>query len=225
MDIALRHLAHVDPRLGQFISQTGALPPRQYEDPEPYQALILSVSHQQVHAKAADAILGRLKSAYRGTIPPPATLLSLPETELRSHGFSASKAAALHDIAAKTLDGTIPSRAQALALADEELIKRLTVTRGVGRWTVEMLLIFALNRPDVFPVDDFGVREGYRLIHGLDAQPKPRDLRKISQPYSPYGTIAALYCWHAANEAKRAHGQRPRAPKTKNHRPLVAGET
>lgn len=214
MDIAHRHLTKIDPRLGQFIAKTGPLPPRQHEESEPYQALIFSVSHQQVHAKAADAILGRLKSACGGMIPSPAMLLSLPETDLRAHGFSASKTAALRDIAAKTLDGTIPSRTQALALTDEELIKRLTATRGVGRWTVEMLLIFALKRPDVFPVDDFGVREGYKLIHELDAQPKPRDLRKISQPYSPHGTLAALYCWHAANEAKKAPGQRPRTPKT-----------
>lgn len=214
MDIAYRHLALVDSPLGQFISQTGPLPPREYEESEPYQALIFSVSHQQVHATAANAILGRLKAACGGIIPPPSTLLSLTEAQLRAHGFSASKTAALHDIAAKTLDGTIPSRAQATTLTDEELIQRLTVTRGVGRWTVEMLLIFALKRPDVFPVDDFGVREGYRLIHRLDAQPKPRDLRKTCQPYSPHGTTAALYCWHAANEAKKAPGQRPRASKT-----------
>lgn len=214
MDEAHRHLSHIDPCLGQFIARTGPLPPRHYEESEPYEALIFSVSHQQVHAKAADAILGRLKSACGGIIPPPATLLSLSETELRAHGFSTNKVAALHDIAAKTLDGTIPSRAQALSLTDDDLIKRLTVTRGVGRWTVEMLLIFALKRPDIFPVDDFGVREGYRLIHGLDAQPKPKDLRTTCQPYSPHGTIAALYCWHAANEAKKTPGQRPRASKT-----------
>ena len=202
MSAPLRHLARVDPHLGQFIARAGKLPPRHYEHDEPYEALIFSVSHQQVHAKAANAILGRFKAACGGAIPAPDALLALTETDLRGYGFSAAKTAALRDIAAKRLDGTIPSRAEALQLTDEELIKRLTATRGVGRWTVEMLLISALKRPDVFPVDDFGVREGYRLIHGLAVQPKPNILRTLSQPYSPHGTMAALYCWHAANEAK-----------------------
>lgn len=202
MEPAVRHLSRVDPCLGRFIRQSGALPPRHPGDQEPYKALIFSVSHQQVHAKAADAILGRFKSAHGGIIPPPEELLALPEADLRGYGFSANKVAALQDIAAKTLDGTIPSYAQAQSLQDEELIKRLTVTRGVGRWTVEMFLMFTLERPDIFPVDDFGVREGYRLIHGLPEQPKPKALKEASKSYSPHGTVAALYCWHAANKAK-----------------------
>lgn len=213
MNSSFSHLSSVDPRLGQFMLRAGPLPPRSYEYSEPYEALIFSVSHQQVHAKAADAILGRLKSACGGTIPAPETLLALQDVDFRAYGFSASKTAAIRDIAAKTLDGTIPPRTLALGLTDEELIKRLTITRGVGRWTVEMLLIFALERQDIFPVDDFGVREGYRTIHGLEEQPKPKALKDICRPYSPYGTVAALYCWHAANEAKRASGKQPKAPK------------
>lgn len=203
MNKAIRHLTRADPPLGQFIRQVGALPLQQSDYADPYRALISSVAHQQVHANAANAILGRFMSACGGTIPSPASLLALPETTLRGHGFSAAKVAALRDIATKTLEGVIPTRTQAETLTDSELIDRLTTTRGVGRWTVEMLLIFSLHRPDVFPVDDFGVREGYRLIHGLAVQPKPKDLRETSQTYSPYGTIAALYCWHAANQAKK----------------------
>lgn len=193
------------------MSATGPLPPRQYGYTEPYEALIFSVSHQQVHAKAADSILGRFKAAHGDVIPPPKTLLALPETDLRGYGFSAAKTAALYDIAAKALDGTIPPHNEALKLTNTELIKRLTTTRGVGRWTVEMLLIFTLKRPDVFPVDDFGVREGYRLLHGLEEQPKAKILRDLTQTYSPHGTIAALYCWHAANAAKKAPEKQPRA--------------
>lgn len=202
MSTQIDHLASADAKLGHFIAKTGPLPPRQYGYSDPYQALIFSVSHQQIHAKAADAILGRLISACGGTLPAPAELLALPQEFLRSYGFSATKTAALRDIALKTLDGTIPTRAQALKLTDAELIKRLTTTRGVGRWTVEMLLIFTLERPDIFPVDDFGVREGYRLIHKLAEQPKPKTLREWGQIYSPYATLATLYFWHAASQAK-----------------------
>lgn len=202
MNMPVDHLSRVDPLLGRFIAKTGPLPPRQYGGPEPYEALIFSVSHQQVHAKAADAILSRFKSANGGKIPSPDKLLALSTEDLRSFGFSANKAAALHDIAAKKLDGIIPTRAQALKLTDEELIKRITTTRGVGRWTVEMLLIFALERQNIFPVDDFGVREGYRLIHDLEEQPKPKSLREIARPYSPHATLATLYFWHAATTAK-----------------------
>lgn len=210
MTAATRHLAHVDPRLGQFIAQTGPLPPRPYEYHDPYRALIFSVSHQQIHAKAADAILGRLKSACGGELPAPHDLLALPVSTLRDYGFSAAKIAALRDIAAKVLDGTIPDQTQAGKMTDEQLIKRLTTTRGVGRWTVEMLLIFMLDRPDVFPVDDFGVREGYRLIHRLEEQPKPKILRNIGLSYKPYSTTASLYFWHAAGEAK-VKASRPKA--------------
>lgn len=211
MQASVRHLTRVDPPLGRYMSRTGPLPERDYGYTEPYEALIFSVSHQQVHARAADSILGRFKAAHGGVIPAPDKLLLLPVEALRAYGFSAAKAASLHDIAAKALDGTIPSHQEALKLTDEALIKRLSSTRGVGRWTVEMLLIFTLKRPDVFPVDDFGVREGYRLLHDLAEQPKPKLLREICQPYSPHGTMAALYCWHAANAAKKAPGQRPEA--------------
>lgn len=216
MNVPVAHLTRVDPRLGRFIAKTGPLPPRQYGGAEPYQALIFSVSHQQVHAKAADAILGRFKAANGGEIPPPDKLLALSVADLRSFGFSASKAAALHDIAAKRLDGTIPTRAAALKLTDEDLIKRITTTRGVGRWTVEMLLIFALQRQDIFPVDDFGVREGYRLIHGLEEQPKPKALREMGRPYSPYATLATLYFWHAATTAKTKTQTKTKQPPAKD---------
>lgn len=213
MSIQIDHFAHVDPPLGRFIAKVGPLPPRKYGYPDPYRALIFSVSHQQIHAKAAEAILGRLTSACGGSIPQPDDLLVLPEASLRSYGFSAAKIAALRDIATKTLEGTIPSRAQALKLSDAELIKRLTTTRGVGRWTVEMLLIFTLERPDILPVDDFGVREGYRLIHNLSDQPKPKIFRERGQIYSPHATLATLYFWHAATQAKLDKTARANAAK------------
>jgi DNA-3-methyladenine glycosylase II len=200
---AAAHLARADEKLGALIARVGPLAPRPREVSEPYHALLSAVAHQQLHANAALAILARLKAMTGGALPDPAALLGLPDEALRECGFSGGKIAALRDIAAKAADGTIPSRARAGRLSDEALITRLTAIRGVGRWTVEMLLIFTLRRRDVFPVDDFGVREGYRLVHGLAAQPRPRDLAEIGQAYAPHRTLAALYFWRAADEAKK----------------------
>jgi DNA-3-methyladenine glycosylase II len=160
------------------------------------------VAHQQLHARAAEAILGRLKALTGAALPEPAALLALPDEALRACGFSANKAAAIRDVAAKAVSGVIPTRAAANRMSDAALIERLTAIRGVGQWTVEMLLIFTLRRPDVFPVDDFGVREGYRIIHGLEAQPKPKAFAVIGQAYAPYRSMAALYLWRAADLAK-----------------------
>ena len=203
MTLATRHLARVDPLLGALIERVGPLPPRAYEYCDPYQALLFSIAHQQLHAKAADAVLGRLKAACAGALPTPCALQALPDSELRAFGFSAAKILALKDVAAKALEGTIPSYDDALTLSDEALIARLTQIRGVGRWTVEMLLIFALKRPDILPVDDFGVREGYRLLHALPEQPKPKRLAQSGLAYAPYRTLATFYLWHRAGEAKR----------------------
>jgi len=202
MSLATAHLTTADPILGAFIARVGRLPPRPVQHTEPYEALLSAVAYQQLHARAAEAILGRLKNVCAGALPTPDTLLALTEEQLRACGFSASKMAALRDVAAKASDGTIPTRAQANRLSDDELIARLTSIRGVGRWTVEMLLIFTLRRPDVLPVDDFGVREGFRLLRGLEAQPKPKALAQVGEAFAPYRTTAALYLWKAADLQK-----------------------
>jgi DNA-3-methyladenine glycosylase II len=198
----IQHLAKADPALGRFIKAHGPLKRAVADTAEPYEALLSAVAHQQLHAKAALSILGRLKAHWDGDWPAPAELLAMPDIALRACGFSAAKTLALRDIAARALDGTIPTRVRARRLSDAALIERLTTLRGVGQWTVEMLLIFNLRRPDVFPVDDFGVREGYRRIHGLEAQPKPKALGIIAQAYAPYRTTAALYLWRAADTFK-----------------------
>jgi len=202
MTTATAHLAAADPALGAHIARVGRLKRDPPEFTEPYDALLSAIAHQQLHAHAAEAILRRLKALTGEVLPAPDALLALPDEALRGCGFSANKMAAIRDLAAKAADGTNPSRALALTLSDSELIARLTCIRGVGQWTVEMLLIFTLRRPDVLPVDDFGVREGFRLIHGLDAQPKPKALTRIGEAYAPYRSTAALYLWHAADLAK-----------------------
>jgi DNA-3-methyladenine glycosylase II len=198
------HLSAADPVLGAFIARFGPVTLDAPAHREPYHALLSAVAHQQLHARAATAILGRLKALTGDALPAPSALLALSDVALRSCGFSAAKAAAIRDIATKAAEGVIPSRAQARRLSDAELIARLTTIRGVGQWTVEMFLVFTLRRPDVFPVDDFGVREGYRILHGLDAQPKPKPFALLGQAYAPYRSTAALYLWRAADTGKPA---------------------
>ena len=201
------HLTAADPLLGALIEQIGPCRLMQDRKREPYEALVSAIAHQQLHGRAAAAILARLATlnaatVAAGTCPAPAALLSLSDESLRGCGFSGAKIAALRDIARRTLDGTVPNRRAAAKLTDAELIERLVSIRGVGRWTVEMLLIFTLGRADVFPVDDFGVREGYRIIHGLAEQPRPKAFSSIGEAYAPYRSAAAWYLWRAADRAK-----------------------
>lgn len=199
----LRHLSR-DARFAALISRVGRPRLDIQRRRSPYEALIRAIAHQQLHGRAAEAILARFSALFAGDIfPEPAAVMATADTALRGCGFSGAKILAVRDICAKTLDGTVPTRHQSLKLSDEALIERLTSIRGVGRWTVEMLLIFTLGRPDVLPVDDFGVREGYRVLYGLDAQPKPKLLSEIGLAWAPHRSLATWYLYRAAEEAKR----------------------
>lgn len=193
------HLSKICPLMRRLIKSHGPcaleVNPRQ-----PWEALVCAVAHQQLNAKAADSILRRFRALYpRGRFPTPAAVLKTPEDSLRASGFSRGKIMSIRDIAEKTLAGVVPGRAAALRLSDEELIERLVTVRGVGRWTVEMLLIFTLGRGDVFPCDDFGVRNGYRLAMKLPDLPRPRELRDVCSRWAPHRTLAAWYLWRAAD--------------------------
>lgn len=171
-----------------------------------------AIAHQQLHGNAARAIMARLVALYPDCeFPTPEQVLETDEATLRGCGFSGSKIAAMRDICAKTLDGTVPARRVAARMSDAELIERLTTIRGVGQWTVEMLLIFTLGRPDVLPVDDFGVRDGYRALYKLDEPPKPKALAELGAPWAPWRSYAAWYLWRASDEAKRAKQPTSRA--------------
>jgi len=197
------HLAAAQPEFGPLIARIGPYAAK-VEPREPYEALVRAIAHQQLHGNAARAILRRLGELYPGdTFPPPATLAATSEEALRACGFSGSKIAAIRDICARALDGTIPTAAEAAGIDDETLIARLSQIRGVGRWTVEMLLISTLGRPDVLPVDDFGIREGWRLVTGAEAQLRPKQLAAIGEAWAPYRTTAAWYLWRASDEGKR----------------------
>jgi len=200
---AADHLCAADPDFATLIARIGpctATPALR----EPYEALVRAIAHQQLHGRAAEAILARLIAHGPGDgVPSPEAIAALPDGALRACGFSGSKIAAIRDICAKTLDGTVPTLAAAEALTDDELIGRLVSIRGVGRWTVEMVLISTMGRPDVLPVDDFGVREGWRRIKGLGAQPRPKELAAIGQAWSPWRSTAAWYLWRASDEGKK----------------------
>ncbi len=208
---ALRHLRR-DPVLKAVIRRIG---PCTLEPVvrEPYQALVSAITHQQVHGRAAEAILGRFVALYPGhDFPPPALVLQTPVEAMRGCGLSGNKVAAIRDIAEKAVGGLVPSSEAAARLSDEALIERLVAIRGVGRWTVEMFLIFTLGRPDVLPVDDFGVREGWKVSAGLEAQPKPKELAEIGAAWAPWRSIAAWYLWRAA-DADKLRRLKPKAAK------------
>ncbi|MFC7737342.1 DNA-3-methyladenine glycosylase family protein [Roseomonas sp. GCM10028921] len=208
---ARQHLL-ADPVLGPVVAQVGPMRLRPVRDREPYEALVRAIAHQQVHGRAAEAMLNRLIAQVpHQPFPSPEAVLSLPEGALRACGFSGGKQAAILDIAHKAAAGWIPTRRSAARMTDEALIERLVALRGVGRWTVEMLLIFTLGRPDILPVDDFGVREGYRLAAGLDAQPRPKELAAIGERWAPWRSAAAWYLWRAADLSKEGRFKAPAA--------------
>jgi 3-methyladenine DNA glycosylase/8-oxoguanine DNA glycosylase len=197
-DIACRHLATADPLMGDLIARVGAFTMR----PEPTQslfaALARSIVYQQLTGKAAATILGRVTHLFAPRrFPTPRDLLQVSPVELREAGLSAAKAAALRDLAMRTLDGTVPSLARIRRMEDEEIIQRLTMVRGIGRWTVEMLLIFRLGRPDVLPLSDLGVRKGFALTFRKRELPDPAVMIRRAQRWQPYRSVASWYLWRA----------------------------
>lgn len=163
----------------------------------PYVALFSAVVHQQLSPKAASAILGRVKALYPGgTIPAPDELLGTPDQALRDAGLSKTKTAALKNLAAKTLDGAVPTAREIGRLNDEEIIRRLASIHGVGRWTVEMLLIFNLGRWDVLPADDYALRKSIAAVYGMTEIPAPKQLAMLGETWRPYRTVASLYLWN-----------------------------
>lgn len=196
---ASRFLAGLDADWQRLVTLVGPCAIQRRQAREPYEALVRAVAHQQLHGNAAAAILARLMASFpHDGFPSAEQLVAADETQLRSCGLSMAKVAAIRGIAAATLAGTVPSAQGAAGMSNEELVTRLTSLKGIGRWTVEMLLIFTLGRNDVLPVDDFGVREGWRLLKNLPAQPRPKALALIGEQWKPYRSIAAWYLWQAA---------------------------
>ena len=195
------YLAAIDTDWAKLVATVGSCTHLPKPEREPYEALVRTVAYQQLHARAAEAILGRLVALHCNQFPTPEQLLAMDEQQLRACGFSARKTLTLKAIAEAARNGLIPNRTTADKMPDDELINRLITLPGIGRWTVEMLLIYTLERIDIFPIDDFGVRNGYRFLKSLDDLPSRKTLQQASLAFKPYGTIAAWYLWRAAELA------------------------
>ena len=201
-------LAESCPLMRRLIRQIGPCTLAPEHKRQPFESLVRAIAHQQLHARAAEAILARLVNLYPRKFPTAADILATEEAAIRACGFSLAKIAALRDIAIHAENGVIPTRAAIARLSDEEIIARLTRIRGVGQWTVEMLLIFQLGRPDILPADDFGIRNGFRVVKKLEALPRPRDVLEYGTRWKPHSTVASWYLWRAADQSK---SKQPRA--------------
>jgi DNA-3-methyladenine glycosylase II len=207
---ALAHLRTKDTKLATLIERVGPFALKLDAAPSPFESLLESILYQQLHAKAAASIHARVREYYKGD-PSPQTLIDTPDEVLRAAGVSFNKIKAMKDLAAKTLNGTVPSHAAIRKMSDADIVERLTEVRGIGPWTVEMLLIFRMGRPDVLPVTDYGVRKGYALTfmrvpktRALEAAdlPKPDVVFKRGLRWAPFRSVASWYLWRACDLAR-----------------------
>jgi DNA-3-methyladenine glycosylase II len=198
-----RRLAKVDPNLANLIRAVGRCEMEFNATHTPFHALARAIAHQQLNGTAAESIFGRFVALYPASgveaLLEAELVLETPDEKLRAVGLSFAKIASIKDLARKTLDGVVPPYEILHTLADDEIIERLTQVRGIGRWTVEMLLMFRLGRPDVLPIDDFGVRNGFRLAYGLRGMPTPRALAEYGARWAPYRSVVAWYLWRAVD--------------------------
>jgi len=196
------HLSRVDKRLASLMERVGTFQFRLDECDSVYESLLEAIMHQSIAGKAAQAIFRRIKAlGVNGNCPTPEELLRVPTRRLRQCGLSNAKVAAVRDLAQKTIDGVVPTLAEAEKISDQELVDRLISVRGIGRWTVEMFLIFRLGRPDVLPIHDYGVQKGYAITYRKREIPRPMELLKFGERWRPYRTVASWYMWRAVQLA------------------------
>lgn len=194
---ALAHVSKKCKKLARVIKKV-----RFELDPEtgvtPFAALSRSIAFQQLSGKAAETIFGRFKKIYKGKkFPTPEEVLKTPDEKMRAAGLSRAKVAAIKDLALKTTEGVVPSYKELKNLSDEEIIERLTTVKGIGRWSVEMFLIFRLGRMDIFSATDYGVRKGFAKIYGFKELPAPKMILAHAEIWKPYRTIATWYMWRS----------------------------
>lgn len=191
---ASRFLMTVDADWYRLVQEVGPCLFTAKPERNPYEALVRAVAYQQLSTKAGDAILGKFIRHF-GAFPTPQQLISAEFDDLRAAGFSGRKIETLRGIAAGAISGLVPAREVADTMSNEELIARLVTLKGIGQWTVEMMLMFTLQRMDILPANDFGIVDGYRRFKQLDAAPKPKQMAEIGKAWSPYRTIASWYLW------------------------------
>lgn len=196
---ATTFLSAIDNDWAWLINHVGACELTAKPEREPYEALVRAVAYQQLNTKAGDAILSKFIHHF-GRFPAPEELLAANFDDLRAVGFSGRKIETLQGIAAATLSGLVPCRAIADTLSDAELIERLTTLKGIGQWTVEMMLIFTLERMDILPADDFGILAGYKRFKSLDIAPKRKEMIAIAKAWRPYRTVASWYLWRVPKD-------------------------
>ena len=202
MDIskATRHLIEVDPDLAKFIRKIGSCNLKPDKSRTVYASLVRSIVYQQLTGKVAGIIFNRLLDLFPGKrFPTPQSILSISIERLRSAGLSNQKAQYIRNIAQASIDGIVPDSRMANRMTDQQLVNQLTSIKGVGRWTVEMLLIFRLGRPDILPVTDYGIQKGFAVVKRLEEHPKPKELIVAGEFWSPYRTVATWYLWRAAD--------------------------
>jgi DNA-3-methyladenine glycosylase II len=199
---AVRHLRKVDPALAAVIRGSGPcrLEPRLRHPP--FEELLEAIVYQQLSGKAAATIYGRVRALFPARrVLAPQALLDMGEEALRGAGLSRAKLAAARDLAAKTLEGVVPTAAALRRMPDDEIIERLTTVRGVGTWTVQMLLIFRLGRPDVLPINDLGIQKGFQRTYATRQWPKPDRIERHGERWRPFRSVASWYLWRATDQA------------------------
>ena len=199
--LAIAQLRMSDPELAHVIDEIGPFRMQLRPAESIFAALAEAIAYQQLNGKAAAAIFARLCALFPRGTPTAARILRMPEERLRGAGLSRSKMLSLRDLAQKVEDGALPTLAEIRRLPDETVIERLSEVRGIGRWTAEMLLIFRLGRPDVLPVDDYGVRSGFAVVFDREL-PSPKELAAYGVRWKPYRTVASWYLWRAVERAK-----------------------
>lgn len=194
---AVRHIAAADPKLGRVIKAAGPVQLEIKRYRSPYEYLLRAIIFQQLAGKAATTIHGRLLDLFPARRPKPELLLKMSVPKLRKAGVSANKQKAIKDLAHKTAGGRVPTFAKLSRMEDEEIVERLTQVHGIGRWTVEMLLMFQLGRPDVLPINDLGVQKGFAKAYGMVQPPKPKELQSLAESWRPYRSVGSWLCWRA----------------------------
>lgn len=197
---ATQQVARRDRVLAKAIARLGPLQHSQRDPDGPFGALVRAIVYQQLAGRAAEAIYTRVRATV-GPALTPESLAAASDAQLRKAGLSANKLASLRDLAEKVSDGTV-ALTRSSARSDDELIERLTTVRGIGPWTAQMYLLFQLRRLDIWPVGDLGVRQGYALIWVLPTAPEPKQLEELGEPFLPYRSIVARYCWAALAEQR-----------------------
>jgi DNA-3-methyladenine glycosylase II len=211
--LVMLELSRADRQLARVIRRIGSFPTKRRKPQHPFASLLQAIVYQQIAGKAAEAIFGRVKALGANGFPTPEEILRASKVKLRRAGLSRQKIAAVRDLAAKTLDGTVPTLAKIRRMSEEEILERLTQVRGIGEWSVQMFLMSRLGRPDVLPIHDYGIQKGFQRVYGLKDVPKPQVILEHAERWRPYRSVASWYLWRALEEKQTKPKRKTKAKK------------